>query len=84
MSGYPFEKAHFGVEEKKKALDRNLPGRHAQEAIDERGLKRSILEVLHERRLVESNASREGLGDDALAFGDQLGSEPKAKRRKDR
>src|SRR5699024_10069596 len=50
----------------------HLPAGTGQEAVDESRLKRRILQLLEERGLVESHASREGLGDDAFTLGDEL------------
>lgn len=55
----------------------HLPAGTGQEAVDERRLKRRILQLLEERGLVESHASREGLGDDAFTLGNELWSQPK-------
>jgi hypothetical protein len=53
----------------------NIPGSSGQETVDQRRLKRPGLEVLDKGWLVESNASGERLGDDSLAFRDELRGE---------
>lgn len=56
--------------------DQNLPGCHSQQRIDHGEVHSITLELLNERRLVKGDTSRDRLADDALAFGQQLRSQP--------
>lgn len=60
----------------KKKKIRHVPCCAREQTEDEGRLKRTILELLQKRRLVEGDASREGLAHHALTFGDEFGSEP--------
>jgi len=53
-----------------------LPGCSCQQGIDHSRVQCGVLQLLEERWLMEGDASREGLGDDSLAFLHELGSQP--------
>lgn len=54
---------------------KNLPCSAGEKAIDERWLKRGGLELLDEGGFVEGDTGGECLGNNALALGNELGSE---------
>ena len=56
--------------------DGRVPGCHSQQRIDHGEVHSITLELLNERRLVKGDTSRDRLADDALAFGQQLRSQP--------
>lgn len=55
--------------------NRNVPSGAGQETVDQGGVERRALELLHKRGLVERNTGGERLGNDTLTFGDELGGQ---------
>lgn len=65
----------IGIGDCNRDRNRNVPSGAGQQAVDQSGIERRALQLLHKRGLVEGDTGGERLGNNALTFGDELGGQ---------